>query len=224
MKSKHQIDHWLIVYFRLYQGAKKAHKTFSHKTLSGQSGHRSSQLGIRTKKIYVPWVPRITHKSLTPGPWPPGRETPPVTRVVTGQKDLCLCEMFPWNFCSFAVQGHGNLGLKFLLKFFCSECPSKTRLKTSWKTSWQTSRKTSPRTAPLQNGNFARNFALQKSGPEKGVITKGVFSLEGSLESLESLESLNALESLERYILKIASKEPRGWDRSKCSKSQIASR
>ena len=33
-----------------------------------------------------------------------------------------------------------------------------------------------------------------KSGPEKGVITKGVFSLE---ESLESLKSLNALESLE---------------------------
>ena len=33
-----------------------------------------------------------------------------------------------------------------------------------------------------------------QSGPEKGVITKGVFSLEGSLESLKSL---NALESLE---------------------------
>ena len=32
------------------------------------------------------------------------------------------------------------------------------------------------------------------SGPEKGVITKGVFSLE---ESLESLNSLNSLESLE---------------------------
>ena len=32
------------------------------------------------------------------------------------------------------------------------------------------------------------------SGPEKGVITKGVFSLE---EPLESLESLNSLESLE---------------------------
>ena len=32
------------------------------------------------------------------------------------------------------------------------------------------------------------------SGPEKGVITKGVFSPE---ESLESLESLNSLESLE---------------------------
>ena len=31
------------------------------------------------------------------------------------------------------------------------------------------------------------------SGPEKGVITKGVFSLE---ESLESLKSLNSLESL----------------------------
>ena len=33
-----------------------------------------------------------------------------------------------------------------------------------------------------------------QSGPEKGVITKGVFSLE---ESLESLKSLNSLESLE---------------------------
>ena len=32
------------------------------------------------------------------------------------------------------------------------------------------------------------------SGTEKGVITKGVFSLE---ESLESLKSLNSLESLE---------------------------
>ena len=28
------------------------------------------------------------------------------------------------------------------------------------------------------------------SGPEKGVITKGVFSLEKSLESLKSLDSL----------------------------------
>ena len=28
------------------------------------------------------------------------------------------------------------------------------------------------------------------SGPEKGVITKGVFSLEESLESLDSLKSL----------------------------------
>ena len=38
------------------------------------------------------------------------------------------------------------------------------------------------------------------SGPEKGVITKGVFSLD---ESLESLKSLNSLESLEngRIIL-----------------------
>ena len=32
------------------------------------------------------------------------------------------------------------------------------------------------------------------SGTEKGVITKGVFSLEESLESLESLNSLNSLE------------------------------
>ena len=35
---------------------------------------------------------------------------------------------------------------------------------------------------------------MNSSGPEKGVITKGVFSLE---ESLESLKSLNSLESLE---------------------------
>ena len=35
---------------------------------------------------------------------------------------------------------------------------------------------------------------LKYSGPEKGVITKGVFSLE---EALESLKSLNSLESLE---------------------------
>ena len=35
------------------------------------------------------------------------------------------------------------------------------------------------------------------SGAEKGVITKGVFSLEKSLESLKSLKSLSSLESLE---------------------------
>ena len=35
------------------------------------------------------------------------------------------------------------------------------------------------------------------SGPEKGVITKGVFSLE---RSLESLKSLNSLESLQRMV------------------------
>ena len=47
-------------------------------------------------------------------------------------------------------------------------------------------------------------FEAYKSGPEKGVITKGVFSLEiittgvSSLEkSLESLKSLKSLESLE---------------------------
>ena len=33
------------------------------------------------------------------------------------------------------------------------------------------------------------------SGPEKGVITKGVFSLEESLESLKSLDSLESLEN-----------------------------
>ena len=33
------------------------------------------------------------------------------------------------------------------------------------------------------------------SGPERGVITKGVFSLEKSLESLKSLDSLESLEN-----------------------------
>ena len=33
------------------------------------------------------------------------------------------------------------------------------------------------------------------SGPKKGVITKGVFSLEESLESLNSLTSLESLEN-----------------------------
>ena len=33
------------------------------------------------------------------------------------------------------------------------------------------------------------------SGPEKGVITKGVFSPEKSLESLKSLDSLESLEN-----------------------------
>ena len=36
-------------------------------------------------------------------------------------------------------------------------------------------------------------FPTLHSGPEKGVITKGVFSLEESLESLKSLDSLESL-------------------------------
>ena len=40
---------------------------------------------------------------------------------------------------------------------------------------------------------IVQNCQSHKSRPEKGVITKGVFSLE---ESLESLKSLNSLESL----------------------------
>ena len=35
----------------------------------------------------------------------------------------------------------------------------------------------------------------ENSGPEKGVITKGVFSLAESLESLKSLDSLESLEN-----------------------------
>ena len=38
-------------------------------------------------------------------------------------------------------------------------------------------------------------FFGRESGPEKGVITKGVFSLEKSLESLKSLDSLESLEN-----------------------------
>ena len=72
-------------------------------------------------------------------------------------------ENFPWHFSSFAVQGDGNFGLKFLLKFFCgSQCPSKTNPKTSRQTSPQTLPKISPELPPLQNGNFAQNFALPK--------------------------------------------------------------
>ena len=48
-------------------------------------------VGYPDKKIYVPWVPRIVHKTLTPG-LPVGRT--PVTGGVTGQKDLCLCAFF----------------------------------------------------------------------------------------------------------------------------------
>ena len=37
-------------------------------------------------------------------------------------------------------------------------------------------------------------MSLNFPGPEKGVITKGVFSLEESLESLNALDSLESLE------------------------------
>ena len=40
---------------------------------------------------------------------------------------------------------------------------------------------------------FTYGWGFPKSGPEKGVITKGVFSLEKSLESLKSLDSLESL-------------------------------
>ena len=40
-----------------------------------------------------------------------------------------------------------------------------------------------------------RGFSSLVSGTEKGVITKGVFSLEESLESLKSLDFLESLEN-----------------------------
>ena len=55
---------------------------------------RGREKGYPDKKIYVPWVPKIAHKSLTPG-HPAGRPPPP-HRTVTGQTDLCLCSFsFP---------------------------------------------------------------------------------------------------------------------------------
>ena len=44
---------------------------------------------VPDENVYIPWVPHTSHKLLTPGhrsgdPWPPGRETPPPTRAVTG--------------------------------------------------------------------------------------------------------------------------------------------
>ena len=47
---------------------------------------------------------------------------------------------------------------------------------------------------PLKKALFPCGIA-HMSGPEKGVITKGVFSLEESLESLKSLDSLESLEN-----------------------------
>ena len=49
-----------------------------------------------------------------------------------------------------------------------------------------------------ENSLSLTEFWGKLSGPEKGVITKGVFSFE---ESLESLKSLNSLESLELLCL-----------------------
>ena len=45
------------------------------------------------------------------------------------------------------------------------------------------------------SGRGPKNWNCHLSGPEKGVITKGVFSLEKSLESLKSLNSLESLEN-----------------------------
>ena len=56
-----------------------------------------------------------------------------------------------------------------------------------------------PRAPDLMNSSRSTpNFQFwgtPGSGPEKGVITKGVFSLEKSLESLKSLDSLESLEN-----------------------------
>ena len=52
-----------------------------------------------------------------------------------------------------------------------------------------------------------KNLVQLRSGPEKGVITKGVFSQE---ESLESLKSLNSLESLENGRLLLCFPRSRG--------------
>ena len=47
----------------------------------------------------------------------------------------------------------------------------------------------------LKSQSASEATKIASSGPEKGVITKGVFSLEKSLESPKSLNSLESLEN-----------------------------
>ena len=49
--------------------------------------------------------------------WPPGRETAPLTGGVTGQKDLCLCPCFFWEFSNLVVW---NLVLFAMFTLFCA--------------------------------------------------------------------------------------------------------
>ena len=48
--------------------------------------------------------------------------------------------------------------------------------------------------------HFRAGIPNSQSGPEKGVITKGVFSLEKALESLKSLDSLESLENGRNHL------------------------
>ena len=116
-------------------GAGKAHKHLAHKQFLGHPGHRSSRPGTRPdENVYIPWVPHTAHKLLTPGHrsgdrWPPGRETPPATRAVTGKVCLCLCA---FSFPEFTRQGSFGLPIPSLsasgakdpwLDSACADCP-----------------------------------------------------------------------------------------------------
>ena len=77
--------------FSFFLRAEKAHKILAHKTLSGDPGHQSNQSGTG-QKIYVPWVLRIAHKSLTSGH--PTRRLPPTGR--SPAKKIYIYVPFPF--------------------------------------------------------------------------------------------------------------------------------
>ena len=74
-------------YYSNIYGAEKAKKNIWHAKLCLVTSVTGLPVGYPDQKIYVPWVPKIAHTSLTPG-HPTGRLPP--HRTVTGQKDLCL--------------------------------------------------------------------------------------------------------------------------------------
>ena len=67
-----------------YRDQEKAHKTLSHKNsvqVTPVTGHPGRVL--LDKKMYVPWLPKIAHKS---DPWTPGQETPRPTERSPAKK------------------------------------------------------------------------------------------------------------------------------------------
>ena len=77
-------------------------------------------------------------------------------------------EVFPWRFANFAVQSHGNSGLKFLLKFFVAlNVPAKQALKLRQKLPPKLRRKLRPKPPPskmqtLPKTSLCRNPLLSE--------------------------------------------------------------
>ena len=76
-----------------HYGAEKARKTLSHKNSVRSPRSPVLPVGYPDKKIYVPWVPRIAHKSLTPG-LPVGR--PPRSPEGSPAKKIYVYVPFPF--------------------------------------------------------------------------------------------------------------------------------